>query len=58
MAIPNIPTHPDILMDEQHERQLYDELRFNLEHVIEAYLQRTQRSYPIRFVFDFSNLPS
>ncbi len=56
MFIPNVPTHPDVLADEEHERQLYNELRARLQDTIQVYLQRTQQPYPIRFVFDFSSL--
>lgn len=58
LAIPNVPTHPNILAREEHERHLYEELQMNLQHVVEAYLQRTQQMYPIRFVFDFSHVSS
>lgn len=41
----------------QHEQILYNTLRFELQQVIEAYLQRTRQIHPINFVFDFSGVP-
>ncbi|CAF1268723.1 unnamed protein product [Rotaria magnacalcarata] len=41
---------------EQHERFLYNELRFELEDSIRAYLQRTRRPYPISMVLDLSDM--
>ncbi|CAM4983877.1 unnamed protein product [Rotaria socialis] len=41
---------------EQHERFLYNELRFELEDSIRVYLQRTRRSFPISMVLDLSNI--
>ncbi|CAF4613440.1 unnamed protein product, partial [Rotaria magnacalcarata] len=41
---------------EQHERFLYNELRFELEDSIRAYLQRTRRPYPISMVLDLSEI--
>ena len=41
---------------EQHEIFLYNELRFDLEQSVRAYLQRTRRSYPINVVIDLRNI--
>ncbi|CAF3702562.1 unnamed protein product [Rotaria socialis] len=46
---------------EQHERFLYNELRFELEDSIRVYLQRTRRSFPINSdieEIDVSDLPN
>ncbi|CAM4816992.1 unnamed protein product [Rotaria magnacalcarata] len=45
--ISNRPVNIGMDHSEQHERFLYNELRFELEDSIRAYLQRTRRPYPI-----------
>ncbi|CAF3548061.1 unnamed protein product [Rotaria socialis] len=54
--ISNRPVNIGIDHSEQHERFLYNDLRFELEHSIRAYLQRTRRPYPISMVLDLSNI--
>ena len=45
-----------MLYVEEHERILYNTLRFELQETIQAYLQRTRQAYPINLVFDFSGV--
>ncbi|CAF1237316.1 unnamed protein product [Rotaria sp. Silwood1] len=56
MLIPNRPMHIGRAQTEEHETILYNTLRFELEECVRAYLQRTQRLYPINLVFDLSNV--
>ncbi|CAF5048442.1 unnamed protein product, partial [Rotaria sp. Silwood1] len=56
MLIPNLPMHIGRAQTEEHETILYNTLRFELEECVRAYLQRTQRLYPINLVFDLSNV--
>ncbi|CAF3196016.1 unnamed protein product [Rotaria sp. Silwood2] len=56
MLSPNTAIHFGIAHTEEHEILLYNTLRFELEECIRAYLQRTQRLYPINLVFNLSNL--
>ena len=41
-----------------HEQLLYNTVRFQLEYIIRNYLSHTNRSGPIYFVFDMSNMHS
>ncbi|CAF3394734.1 unnamed protein product [Rotaria socialis] len=43
--------------EERHEQLLYNTFRFELQEIIQAYLQRTRQPYPISLVFDFSGVP-
>ncbi|CAF1596215.1 unnamed protein product [Rotaria magnacalcarata] len=54
--ISNRPVNIGMDHSEQHERFLYNELRFELEDSIRAYLQRTRRPYPISMVLDLSDI--
>ncbi|CAF3995510.1 unnamed protein product [Rotaria sordida] len=56
VLIPNVPIHFGIAHTEEHETILYNTLRFKLEECIRAYLQRTQRLFPINLVIDLSNI--
>ncbi|CAF3779968.1 unnamed protein product [Rotaria sp. Silwood1] len=47
MLAPNVPIHFGVAHTEEHETLLYNTLQFELEECIRAYLQRTQRLYPI-----------
>ena len=51
-----ISTRFEMLHSEEHERYLYNTLRFDLQETIRAYLQRTRQSYPISLVFDMSDI--
>ncbi|CAF2100991.1 unnamed protein product [Rotaria magnacalcarata] len=54
--ISNRPANIGMDHSEQHERFLYNELRFELGDSIRAYLQRTRRPYPISMVLDLSDI--
>ena len=54
--IPNTPMRIGIDGSERYERFLYTTLRFELEESVRAYLQQTQRLYPINLVFDLSHI--
>lgn len=41
---------------EEYERMLYNTLRFELQQLIQGYLQRTRLPFPINLVFDFSGV--
>ncbi|CAF3726623.1 unnamed protein product [Rotaria sp. Silwood1] len=56
MLAPNAAIHFGMAHTEEHELLLYNTLRFELEECIRAYLQRTQRLYPINLVFDLSHM--
>ncbi|CAF4064054.1 unnamed protein product [Rotaria sp. Silwood2] len=56
MLAPNAAIHFGIAHTEEHEILLYNTLRFELEECIRAYLQRTQRLYPINLVFDLTHI--
>ncbi|CAF2806169.1 unnamed protein product [Rotaria sp. Silwood2] len=56
MLVPNERIHFGLAHSEEHELILYNTLRFELEECIRAYLQRTQRLYPINLVFNLSDI--
>ncbi|CAF2793140.1 unnamed protein product [Rotaria sp. Silwood2] len=56
MLVPNAAIHFGRAQTEEHELLLYNTLRFELEECIRAYLQRTQRPYPINLVIDLSQI--
>lgn len=56
MLIPNVPVHFGAVQSEEHERLLYNTLRFQLHQIIRTYLQQTRRVHPIYLAFDLSNI--
>jgi hypothetical protein len=55
MLIPAIAVHFGSVYTEEHERLLYNTLKFQLQEAIRTYLQRTQQPTPIHLIFDMSN---
>jgi hypothetical protein len=56
MLIPGVLVHFSQQHTSEHERLLYNTVRFQIEEIIREYLQRTQRPYPIYLIFDMSDM--
>lgn len=56
MLIPDIMIHFGTSHSDEHERLLYNTMKYQIQQSIRAYLQRTRRRYPIYFIFDMSDL--
>ncbi|CAF1477332.1 unnamed protein product [Adineta ricciae] len=41
--------------DDDHEKEIEDDFRAQIQSILQAYLQRTRRSSPINSIFDMSN---
>ncbi len=58
MLIPSIAVHFGIAYTDEHERLLYNTLKFEIQEAIRTYLQRTRRASPIHLIFDLSGIES
>ena len=56
MLIPGVPIHYGTNFSDEHDRLLYNTIRFRIQEIIREYLPRMQRAYPIYLVFDMSDM--
>lgn len=52
MLLPGVVVHFGGDYSDEHEQLLYNTVRFQLQEVIRAYLDRARRPYPIHLLFD------
>jgi len=56
MLIPGVRVHFGTVPTNDHERLLYNTLRFQLEQIIRTYLCQTHQMHPIYLIFDMSGI--
>ncbi|CAF1520599.1 unnamed protein product [Adineta ricciae] len=56
MFMPGVLVHFGTGSTDQHERLLYNTVRYQIRQIIRAYLRHTRQSYPIHLVFDLTDL--
>jgi hypothetical protein len=56
MPIPSASIHVGSMATDEYERLLYSAVRFELKEIVQGYFQRTRQSFPIRVVFDLSDI--
>ncbi len=54
--MPGVVVHFGTSHTDEHERLLYNTIRFQIQEIIREYLQRTRRTYPIYLLFDMSDM--
>ena len=58
MIVPGVLVHFETDHSSEHERFLYNTIRYQLQGIIAEYLRTTQRPFPIYVIFDMSHLAS
>ncbi|UJR07038.1 hypothetical protein I4U23_011326 [Adineta vaga] len=56
MFIPGVLVHFGAASTDEHERLLYNTVRYQIQQSIRTYLRHTRQSYPIHLVFDMHDI--